>query len=219
MKAALAILLLLLPTAIGHSQNAEPVCVTNQNAPPVSAYYWPPDTAVRVYLVRDMFTDEQMQTLRAAMDNWTRVAKQVGAGVNFRYAGLTEELVTCNGCLTVTRREVFKTDRKHYAFFNPLQKDESGLLVSAWIDFDFSTTDAQALRGFMAHELGHGMGLWDCKSCKKRETIMNAFPGINKHNGLIEPSPCDVAVVKNVYELERRVADNSADKSQSSGDH
>jgi hypothetical protein len=110
--------------------------------------------------------------------------------------------------LTVTRREVHKHDRKHYAFFNPLTQSSDGLLVSAWIDFDFATTSPQALQGFMAHELGHGMGLWDCKSCKKKKTIMNSFPGINDDNGLLAPSVCDLEVVRNVYRLQRNVDRN-----------
>jgi hypothetical protein len=64
------------------------------------------------------------------------------------------------------------------------------------------------LQGFMAHELGHGMGLQDCESCRKKKTIMNSFPGINKDNGLIAPSTCDLQVVRQVYELQRRVDKN-----------
>ena len=83
-----------------------------------------------------------------------------------------------------------------------------GLLLSAWIDFDSATTKPQALQGFMAHELGHGMGLWDCTSCKKNKTIMNGFPGINNDNGLVAPSACDLEVVQQVYQLQRRVDKN-----------
>jgi len=110
--------------------------------------------------------------------------------------------------LTVTRREVHRSDRKHYAFFNPLKQSDDGLLISAWIDFDFATTSPHALQGFMAHELGHGMGLWDCTTCKKKQTIMNAFPGINSDNGLIAPSACDLEVVRQVYRLQRQIANN-----------
>jgi hypothetical protein len=155
-----------------------------------------------------MFTDEQRETLLAAMKNWSTAAAEVGAGIKFLYAGETDGVVSCNGCLTVKRREVHKYDRKHYAFFNPLKQDSDGLLVSAWIDFDLATTNPQALQGFMAHELGHGMGLWDCTTCKKKKTIMNGFPGINRDNGLIQPSTCDVEVVKEIYQLQRRVANN-----------
>jgi hypothetical protein len=184
-------------------------CVANKNAPPVSAYYWPPDTKVKVYFKRGMFTAEQHSKLLAAMETWSDSASATGAGITFSYAGEIDELATCQGCLTVTRREVYKNDRKHYAFFNPLKQRNDGLLVSAWIDFDFATTNPRALQGFMAHELGHGMGLWDCTSCKKNKTIMNGFPRVNNDNGLVAPSECDLEVVRQVYELQRRVNNNT----------
>ena len=185
-------------------------CITNQNAPPVNSYYWPPDTNVKVYFRRGMFTAEQRTTLLAAMSTWSDSATNTGAGITFSYAGEADDLATCRGCLTVTRREVHKSDRKHYAFFNPLKQASNGLLLSAWIDFDFATTNPQALQGFMAHELGHGMGLWDCTSCKKNKTIMNGFPGVNNNNGLVAPSTCDLEVVRQVYQLQRRVDKNIA---------
>ena len=138
-------------------------CVTNHTAPPVSFYYWPPDTNVKVYFKRGMFTVAQQATLFAAMETWSNAGGETGAGVSFTYFGEVDQLADCNGCLTVTRREVNKYDRKHYAFFNPLKQSSDGLLVSAWIDFDFATTKPQALQGFMAHELGHGMGLDDAR--------------------------------------------------------
>lgn len=183
-------------------------CITNRNAPPVNGYYWPPDTNVKVYLQQNLFTAEQRTMLLAAMKTWSDSATETSAGVTFHYAGETDQLATCNGCLTLTRRDVYRKDRRHYAFFNPLKQSSDGLLLSAWIDFDFATTKPQALRGFMAHELGHGMGLWDCNSCKKKRTIMNGFPGINKDNGLFAPSTCDLEVVRQVYELQRRIDNN-----------
>jgi hypothetical protein len=182
-------------------------CFTNHNAPPKNEYYWRPDTNVKVYFRRGLFTAEQRVALLAAMKIWSDSAVHTDSGVSFSFAGEIDELVACKDCLTVTRREVYKNDRKHYAFFNPLQ-DDDGLLTSAWIDFDFATIKPQALQGFMVHELGHGLGLWDCKSCKRKKTIMNGFPGINKDNGLIVPSPCDLEVVRQIYELQRRVDKN-----------
>jgi hypothetical protein len=163
---------------------------------------------VKVYFWHSMFSQEQQKTLILAMENWSMAAAEAGAGITFSYAGESDGLARCNSCLTITRREVYKTDRRHYAFFNPLRQDSDGLLISAWIDFDFAIVSPQALQGFMAHELGHGMGLWDCKTCKKKKTIMNGFPGINRDNGLIAPSNCDLEVVKQVYQLERRVVNN-----------
>ena len=208
MKHILFILLLFAGATNALAQQPAPDCVTNRNAPPANAYYWPPDTNVKVYFMRDMFTPEQRDTLLAAMSTWSNAAKDAGANVTFAYAGDTEELSQCDSCLTVTRRDVHKHDKKHYAFFNPLKQDRDGLLVSAWIDFDFATTKPQALLGFMTHELGHSLGLWDCTTCKKKETVMNGFPGVNRDNGLSAPSPCDLEVVRNVYELHRRVENN-----------
>jgi hypothetical protein len=197
------------------AQEKSEVCVANHNAPPVNSYYWPPDTNVKVYFARGMFTDEQRITLLNAMQTWSDANAHTGAGINFSYAGEVDRVTNCNGCLTVTRREVHKHDRKHYAFFNPLKQSGDGLLVSAWIDFDFATTSPHALQGYMAHELGHGLGLWDCKSCKKKKTIMNAFPGINNDNGLLAPSVCDLEVVRQVYKLQRNVDRNIvAEKNQ-----
>jgi hypothetical protein len=183
-------------------------CFTNYNAPPKNSYYWPPDTNVKVYFKRGMFTDQQREALFAAMKAWSDSAVHTDAGVSFSFAGEVDQLATCKGCLTVTRREINKSDRKHYAFFNVLGQDGEGLLISAWIDLDFATTRPQALQGFMVHELGHGLGLWDCESCKKKRTIMNGFPGINKNNGLIEPSPCDLEVVRQIYQFQRQVDKN-----------
>ena len=190
------------------AQEKSEVCVANRNAPPVNAYYWPPDTSVKVYFARGMFTDEQRVTLLSAMKTWSDSNAHTDAGISFSFAGEVDGVANCHSCLTVTRREVHKTDRKHYAFFNPLKQGGGGLLVSAWIDFDFATTSPQALQGYMSHELGHGMGLWDCKSCKKKKTIMNGFPGINNDNGLVAPSECDLEVVRQVYQLQRRVDRN-----------
>ena len=209
MKLILLTFLLSLSSTIVNCQERADVCVTNHNEPPVSSYYWPPDTTVKVHFIRAMFSPEQTDALLTAMKAWSDVSAQVGAGISFVYAGEVDGVMNCHGCLTVTRREVYKNDRKHYAFFNPLAQRADGLLISARIDFDFATTKPQALQGFMAHELGHGMGLWDCTTCKKKQTIMNGFPGINKDNGFLEPSICDQDVVRSVYQLQRRVSSNT----------
>jgi hypothetical protein len=201
----LTLIVLLLISGYALAQKSDS-CVANRSAPPVGAYAWPSDANVKVYFMRGMFTPEQRETLLSAMDFWTEAAKGTGAGVSFSYDKETDVLMDCRNCLTVTRGEVNKYDRKHYAFFYPIRRARDGSLISAWIDFDFATISPQALKGFMAHELGHGMGLADCVSCKKKQTIMNGFPGINKDNGLVEPSACDLEVVRQVYLFQPREA-------------
>ena len=201
------LLMLLFPAA---AISAPETCTANRNSPPASNWYWAPDSEVKVHFVRGMFTPEQQRTLLSAMAFWTQAAQRVGAGVKFIYAGETGGVINCENCLTVTRRDVYKTDKKHYAFFYPLQQRADGQLLSAWIDLDFATTSPDALKGFMVHELAHGLGLWDCTTCHNKQTIMNAFPGINRNNGLLEASTCDLEVVRQVYERERRDAEVSA---------
>ena len=209
-KLILLITILLLQSAMAAGQDRNLECRTNRTAPPTGFPAWPSDAQIKVYFVRGMFTADQKQALLRAMDLWSEAAKRKGAGVTFTYAGESDRIDSCKSCLTVTRREVRKSDRKHYSFFNGWRLESDNLIQWAWIDFDIATTEPKALQGFMAHELGHGMGLEDCISCKKKQTIMSAFPGINRDNGLIEPSACDLEVVRQVYELQRRVASNTA---------
>jgi hypothetical protein len=180
-------------------------CTANRTAPPIGAYHWPADTEVKVHFLRSLFTPEQRVALLEAMAEWTAASKEIGSGVRFVDAGETDTRQTCQGCLTIRRADVFKEDKRHYAFFYPMNRVDR-LLVSAWIDFDYGITKPSALKGFMAHELAHGLGLWDCLSCKKKRTIMNGFPGRNKHNGLLAPSRCDLATVRDVYHQERLIA-------------
>jgi len=203
----MGVLLLQVGLAMGQAKSSE--CKTDRSAPPVGRFSWPVDARVQVYFVRSMFTKEQQQALLKAMSFWSESAERNGAGVTFLYAGESDGPRNCNNCLTVTRREVYKNDRKHYAFFVPLGMKTEGILKSAWIDFDVATTDSRALQGYMVHELAHGMGLWDCPKCKKKQTIMSGFPGVNKNNGLLEASACDLEVVRQVYDGQRRGLETS----------
>jgi hypothetical protein len=198
-------MLLILPIA-AHAQNRIEACATNRNAPAAGAFFWPPDSEVKVHLMRDMFTPEQRSAIFEVMETWTQAAQANGAGVKFILAEDGDDIVNCQGCLSIMRTEVHKYDHKHYAFFYPLNFNEDGSIFSAWIDFDFATTDPHALKGFATHELGHGLGLLDCTTCKKKQTIMNGFPGINRDNGLVAPSACDLEVVKHIYSTQRAEA-------------
>ena len=215
MKLSFILLLfsIVLPVTIAQAQRRQETCTTNRNAPPVSSYHWPIDAEVRVYFVRDTFTSEQRDALLQAMKTWTETGSETGSGVKFVYVGENDGPVSCHNCLTVRRREVHKQDKHHYAFFNPMVMDKHGVLMSAWIDLDVGTTKARALNGFMAHEMGHGLGLWDCTTCRKKQTIMNGFPGLNQDNGLLGPSACDLATLKNIYQDERQAVGRLANES------
>jgi predicted Zn-dependent protease len=201
----ISILLAQLALAAGQSPLE---CKTNKSAPPAGLYAWPTGD-VKVYFMLGMFTKGQQQALLRAMEFWSQAAKRNDAGITLLYAGETDSTRNCNSCLTVIRREVYSDNHKYYALFVPfgkkLDEPRQDLLKSARIELDVGTTEPRALQGYMAHELGHGMGLWDCPKCKKKQTIMRFFPGVNKDNGLIEPSVCDLEVMRQVFEKQRRI--------------
>lgn len=194
---------------IGSATQAKPsvrTCTTNKNSPPASAWHWPEGTRVKVFFMQGMFTPPQQQAIREVMDQWNGLSEQVGAGIRYDYAGEVGQHENGEGYLTLTRIEIMKgTNNRYYAYFFPTRNPD-GSIRSAQITFDFKTTDVTALKSFVAHELGHGMGLWDCKSCKGGSTIMNGFPGVNKGNGLVAPSVCDIQVVKTLFDQGKSLA-------------
>ena len=152
-----------------------------------------------------MFAPEQRSALLEAMASWTAAGQENGSGVRFTDAGKTDIWMNCRGCLTVGRKEVYRWDRSHYAFFYPTSQAD-GELVSAWIELDFGITTSKALKGFMVHELAHGLGLSDCRTCKRKQTVMNRFPNMDRDNGLGVPSTCDLATVRDLYRADRLLA-------------
>jgi hypothetical protein len=209
-KRLITILLFLLTSAaLCPAQWASEQCVANKNAPPVSLWYWAPDTTVKLYFVQNMFTPEQQQALIEAIQTWNAVAEETGAGVRYQVMGFATGIQDCASCLTVTRGDIHGQDKDHYAFFYPTL-NETGLISYAWICFDFKITSAEALRSFMVHEMGHGMGLWDCPTCENHMSIMRGFPGINKDNGLTAPSPCDMQTVKLLFGRTRKLIEGAA---------
>lgn len=197
-------LFLLAFPALCSAQGSSEECVANKNAPPVSLWYWAPDTTVKVYFVQNMFTTEQQQALVEAIKTWNRVAAETGAGVKYQVMGFAKAITACESCLTVTRGDIQAYDHNHSAFFYPKLND-TGLISSAWICFDFKITSADALLSYMVHEMGHGMGLWDCPTCENRMSIMRNFPGVNKDNGLFAPSACDIQTVKLLFSRTRKL--------------
>jgi hypothetical protein len=194
----------LLFASVVTAQESIEACKTNRNSPPAGRTAWLPDSEVKVYFSQGAFTPDQRTALLNAMTLWTQMARRSDAGVTFTYAGDTGGMPSCNNCLVVTRQNVRKYF-KYFAYFTPVQRGQNGQMMSAWIVFDNATVDPQALQVFMTHELGHGMGLDNCPSCKQTATIMRSFPRINQVDRLIEPSACDLKVVRQVYEHKRQV--------------
>jgi hypothetical protein len=198
--------LLLIAAGMAEAQQTSKPCTTNKNAPPPSAWHWPAGTRVKVYFKRDMFTKDEQQVIRQVMDQWAGVAERIGVRIKYEYAGESDRLMNDHGSLLVMRGEVRKESRGKLNAHFSASRDKDGLVRSAWLTLDFKTRETGALKSYVAHELAHGMGLWDCKSCKAQSTIMKGFSDINKGNGLVAPSACDLEVVKALYEQKKATA-------------
>jgi len=205
-RAIFLTLFLLVGSTVAAAQQSDKTCITDTNAPPQNTWHWPAGTHVKVYLKRGMFNRNEQKAIREVMEQWNVVSELAGTGIRYEYAGEVDQPKDGLGDLTLTRIEIMKgTNNRYFAYFFPVHAGK-GLIRSAQITFDFLIKDIEALRSFVAHELGHGMGLRDCKSCKRKSTIMNGYPGVNKGNGLVAPSACDARVVKAIFEEERRLA-------------
>lgn len=199
----LLILSLLLLAGTAHAQRLLVGCDANKTAPPTNTWHWPEGTLVKVQLIRGMFKPSEQAVIREVMAEWNDLSEELGIGIKYQFAGEVDEAKDDFGQLTLTRIEIMKgTNNKFFAYFFPTRRGD-GLLRSAIITFDFDTTDTAALKSFVAHEISHGMGLFDCKSCKSKSSIMRGFPGVNQGNGLVAPSACDVYTVKSLFEQER----------------
>jgi hypothetical protein len=126
---------------------------------------WQPHSIVSVYFVRDMFGPDQRQALLDAMGSAQENARDMGLA--FNYAGETDGLIDCQGCLTVTRQDADKENRKARITLNALRRNDLGQLISAWIGIDRETNSSMRLRRLMLETLVDVRGARALSACKR----------------------------------------------------
>jgi|ERR1051326_4040138 hypothetical protein len=203
-RLVVSVILPLLIAAVGRDANTQsvtvlPACRVGQQAPPVGFWTWAANTHVRVYVVSADFTTGQIPYLLAAFQNWNRVSELSGSGVKFEYQGDTRQQLTCENCLTVMRGTVFDKTRRHATELKAFSARHDQIISYAAIVIDPALTNNTAIMEAVAHEVGHNLGLLDCYTCKTRSTLMNQFKVMNVPNNLAEPTPCDIAQVREAY--------------------
>jgi len=181
-------------------------CRVGHEAPPIGFWTWAANAHVKVYIVSNDFTSEQVPYLLTAFKNWSGVSHQTGSGVTFEYQGSATRQLTCENCLTVMRGPVFDKSTRHATELKAFSVRHDQIITYAAIVIDPKLTDTVAIMDAVAHELGHNLGLLDCYTCKKKSTLMNQFKEMNVPNGVSTPTPCDIAQVREAYqELKVRV--------------
>ena len=144
---------------------------------------WPLGSTVQVYS-EPGFTPEQREAIERALNAWN-----VGA-VRFEYRGEGQ------GQVTVRRQNVLALDKKHFAYFQSYISD--GQLTAGEIFIDHRAVRPEAIESIVVHEIGHSLGLSDCKDCK---SVMRAFPSVNKSNGFVAPTELDLSVLSQRSEI------------------
>ena len=181
-------------------------CRVGKDAPQIGFWTWPSKTKVSVYISAVDFKDKEIPYLTKALDNWNDVSDLNGSGVRFNYACRTTESVNRVNSITIIRGEVFDTKRRHVTELRAFSLNNNQLISYAVIVIDPKLTNLKALTEALGHELGHNLGLLDCYNCKAKSTLMGKFKRINSANNLSQPTPCDIAQVKQAYaELRVRV--------------
>jgi hypothetical protein len=203
---SLTIVSLLSSGGVAFSDSPVVPCSIGKDAPQIGFWTWPSRTKVSVYIRSVDFKDKEIPHLTKALDKWNDVSDLTGSGVVFKYADGTTELVNRENSITIIRGEVFDTKRRHVTELRAFSLKNNQLISYAVIVIDPKLTNLKALTEALGHELGHNLGLLDCYNCKAKSTLMGKFERINVANNLSQPTPCDIAQVKQAYaELRVRV--------------
>jgi len=159
---------------------------------------WQPNAKVKVVVNSKDFNSEELGAMRRAMDNWTKHNGPSGtnSGVtfgDFEFADQSPSVDTSKNTVYITKGEA-PTGAQLYPRGNGIPPYMS--LATMTIQCPLSVLEQQ-----VAHELGHGFGLFDATApYRVGETIMTGLQeGCRGPKGgpcLSSPTSCDLKVVR-----------------------
>jgi hypothetical protein len=159
MRISLSLIFLLLFTTISVPANTEGRTNKPRSTSITLSAYWPADSVVKVYFVRDQFLPEEQQIIRETIERWHPDSRSKVVDVPFVFEGESSGLIDCLACLTITRQEVYTSNSQYRASFNRLRYDERGHLFSAWIGIDRAVNRSQLLKDLILKALDRGLGI------------------------------------------------------------
>ena len=173
-------------------------CIVGHTSPSTGFWTWPADSLVNIYLRDPDFSQDYVEAVRIAVQNWDAAAAESGSNVHFIFHGLTLETKTGQGDLTITRGETYDKKR-HLAFLQAHSLLSNRLIDYALVIVDARVKNPEVLTNIMAHELGHSLGLMDCYECSRKTTAMSLLKTGTEPNGIEGPTACDKFAVLAAY--------------------
>ena len=173
-------------------------CKPGKTSPEALGWRWRPGTLVRVYYLRNNFSETEREALTRSVNGWNNALRGIGSSIVLTVGGERDGVAQNNASITVMRGIPRGRERvgeiKYYSLSNGV--------VRMTVTIGPAVTDPSALTSLMTHELGHSLGLADCYECRRGTTAMAAFRSDNRGNDVYEPSECDIFVVASAYASE-----------------
>ena len=198
------------------AQNPPP-CATPNPSVHGQAGSWPPNKTVLVNINPNNFTSSEITCLNQAFQNWNANNGAMGnnSGVYFRVTSVATSVATLNSsnqAVSSTLDPSFQVNRgaasdgRAPAEVFPDDDASDGRRLAAVAVVDPRVTDCATLTAFMAHEIGHTMGLGHVPNETSSsppsgssvmlgttcaDTLNPCTPNYNSSRGTSEPTPCD----------------------------
>ncbi len=194
----LILLLVITTTGIRVAAANDTPC-NSPRTPRYGFWMWPAETTIKVHLLSNDFAPEDIPYLLTPFMNWNRALESTASGISFRFEANVDAEQECENCLTIKRGEVLNKRSKHAAELRAYSALGDGIITHATMVIDHKVTNSKMLSNVVAHEIGHNLGLLECKSCRWGTSVMAGFRGINISNGLEGPTGCDIVQVEMAY--------------------
>ena len=146
------------------------------------------------------YNPAQRAAIERSFQNWQAAGSNNGSGVSFTFSYSANPL-SMNPPPGIYNIQLWRQDppRNTGLAGDNAVSQSNGRVVAQEIWVNTKTTDTCALAQTVAHELGHGFGLFENLNCADSTSVMNpATNGYNGTTGTYGPTDCDNAKVNQV---------------------